>query len=337
MRVLVTGCSSSQTSQSVARKIPTFTGLLVQSLFEAGHEVVWDTPSMRLTEKQLSQYDTVVVGLTSPTSITAYRLYGALSIIDRARSVTNLKYLIDAPEPYKLWNGLRAMAQNPEKLVKDFYSRRSEFHIVTKKEELSRIQFVVEDLYKNNWNSVIVPSFPWFKNSNITNHIPNISDELIEPICLDSVVFRNLSDSGLHIKSDVSGWSYDSKTQWVNKISKTLIRETSPMVVSKTADNYSVLSNLNKSIGSLISVYKNNEPWWSVNLSQSLYVKTPVVTDWKHTSYLGDSWSILAHSIEEMSGSERMQLAISQEKDYKKAISTYEETLERVSSAVFSD
>jgi len=337
MKVLITGCSSAQTSSSVAKKIPTFTGLLVQSLTEAGHEVVWDTPSMRLTEAQLSKYDTVVVGLTAPTSITAYRLYGALSVIDRAKSVTNLKYLVDAPEPHRLWNGIRAISQNPDDLVKDFYSRRSEFFNASKHKELERLQSVVEDLYKNNWNSTLVPSFPWFKNSNVTNHIPNLSDDLVEPLCLDSVTFKNLSSTGLYMKSDVSGWSYDTKTPWISKISKTLSREASPMVVSKTAGNSSVLSNLNKSIGSLISVYKNDEPWWSVNLAQSLFVKTPVISDWKHTSYLGESWSVLGHTVEDMSDSERVQLAISQEKDYKKAINTYEETLERVSSAIFND
>ena len=336
MKVLVTGCSSAQTSESVAKKLPTFTGLLVQALSEAGHEVVWDTPTMRWDEAHLAQYDSVVVGLTAPTSITAHRLYGALSVIDRAKRVTDVKYLIDAPEPHKLWNGIRWTAKNPQDLVKPFYSRRSEFNVASTPEELKRLHSVVVDLYENKWNSTIVPSFPWFSAEYLTNHIPNLQEESVENLCLDLLTFKNLYDTGLYMKSDVSNWSYEIKNPWVSNISKTLVRDVSPLVVSKSSSSSSVLSNLNKSIGTLIPTFKNNEPWWSINLARSLYVNTPVISDWRHTSYLGDSWSVLAHSVEEMATQERVNLAKSQREAYLGVLGTYEDTLSRVSSAVFS-
>ena len=335
MKVLITGCSSAQTSESVAKKLPTFTGLLVQALREGGHDVVWDTPTMRWDEEYFSQYHLVIVGLTAPTSVTAHRLYGALSVIGKASQVTNVKYLLDAPEPHKLWNGIRAVAQNPENLVKDFYSRRSEYSIATSPEELEKLQSVVNVLYSYGWKEVIVPSFPWFKPEHITNHIPNVSPEDITPLCLDSLTFKNEEHSGLYMKSESNIWSSDAKSAWVNKISKTISMEVSPISVDKSAGS-SVLSTLNKSIGSLISVYKNDEPWWSVNLAQSLCVNTPVVSDWRHTSVIGDSWSVLAHSIEDMSQKERISLAMNQKSDYLKVIDDYKSTIERVSSDVFS-
>lgn len=335
MKVLVTGCSSAQTSESVAKKLPTFTGLLVQALREAEHDVVWDTPTMRWDEKHLAQFDSVVVGLSAPTSITAHRLYGALSVIEKSKKVTDVKYLIDAPEPHKLWNGIRWTANNPQDLVKPFYSRRSEFSIANNPEELKRLHSVVVDLYENNWNDTIVPSFPWFSSEYLTREIPNLSKESIKDLCLDLLTFKNLKDTGLYIKSDVSNWSYETKTPWISMISKTLVRDISPLVVSKSTSSGSILSNLNKSVGTLISTYKNNDSWWSVNLAQSLYVNTPVVSDWKHTFYLGDSWSILPHSVEEMPLKERVKLAQSQREAYLGVLGTYEETLSRVSSAVF--
>ena len=140
----------------------------------------------------------------------------------------------------------------------------------------------------------------------------------------------NLKTDAVHIKGETIGWSYDQKTSWVSKISKTLSNSVSPM----TSKDSSALANINKSIGSLISVYKNNEPWWSVNLAQSLYVHTPVVTDWRHSSLLGDSWSVLAQTIEDMSSSERVSLAKAQKESYLESIDSYEEIIYKVSTAV---
>jgi len=333
MKVLVTGCSSAQTSESVAKKLPTFTSLFVQALRESGHDVVWDTPSIRWDEEYFKQYDTVVVGLTAPTSITAHRLYGALSVIDKAQKVTNVKYLIDAPEPYKLWNGIRALATNPEDLVKDFYSQRNEFRLASEPKNLSRLQKVIFDLYENTWNETIVPAFPWSTESDVTKHIPNLPSDRVILLCLDSLLFKNLKTDAVHMKGETVGWSYDQKTPWVNKISKTLSNSVSPM----TSKDSSTLANINKSIGSLISVYKNNEPWWSANLAQSLYVHTPVVTDWQHSSFLGYSWSVLAQTVEDMSNSERVFLAKAQKESYLEVIDTYEDTMYKVPEIVFNN
>jgi hypothetical protein len=292
---------------------------------------VWDIPSIRWDEDYFKQYDSVVVGLTAPTSITAYRLYGALSVIDRARKVTNVRYLVDAPEPYKLWNGIRAIANNPEDLVKSFYSQRTDYRLASEPKNLSRLQKVIIDLYENTWNETIFPAFPWTEESHITSHIPNLPRDRAIPLCLDSLVFKNMKTDALHMKGDTTGWSYDQETPWISKIKKTLSKEACPVVDKKS----SVLANINRSIGSLISVYKNDEPWWSVNLSQSLYVHTPVITDWRYTSYLGDSWSVLAQSIEDMTANERISLAMAQKKLYLESIDTYEEVIESVSSIVF--
>jgi len=137
------------------------------------------------------------------------------------------------------------------------------------------------------------------------------------------------------MKSDSDYWSTNQKTPWVKNLEKTLKNKIHLMSSNKWSTNTSVLTNINKSIGSIISVYKNDEPWWSVNLSQSLYVNTPVVTDWKQTSYLGDSWSLLAHSLEDMSVGERLSIARKQKNDYIKVLPDFNESVERVLSSVF--
>ena len=141
--------------------------------------------------------------------------------------------------------------------------------------------------------------------------------------------------SALYMKSDSDYWSTNQKTPWVKNLEKTLKNKIHPMASNKWSTNTSVLTNINKSIGSVISVYKNDEPWWSVNLSQSLYVNTPVVTDWKQTSYLGNSWSLLAHSLEDMSVGERLSIARKQKDDYIKVLPDFNESVDRVLSSVF--
>lgn len=336
-KVLLTGCSASQSSSSLNERMPTFAGLLSSALIYAGHEVIWDSPRFNWDEHDLADFDVVIVGLTPPTSVASYRLYGALSVIEIAKRVTNVRYLVDAPEPNKLWNGLRATANNPGDLVKDFYNKRPDFNKASQPKELDRLQSVVLDLFENEWERTIVPAFPWFKPSHITNYIPNLTEDSVEPICLDSVLLTAVKSSSLYMKSESDHWVYDSHTRWVKDLEKTIKHETRPMVSKKWSNNGETLSTINKSIGSIIATYKNNDPWWSMNLSQSLFINTPVVTDWRHTSFVGPSWSVLAHQIEEMTPGQRSALAVDQKNSYIKVISSFDESIERVLSAVFED
>jgi hypothetical protein len=336
MKVLLTGCSAPQSSQGLNTRLPTFSGLVRNALSYAGHDVVWVTPSIDMSEEYLSQFDVVLVGLTPPTSLSSYRLYGALSVIDRARKVSNVKYIVDAPEPYKLWAGIRAIANNPDDLVKNFYSKRSEFDKAINPANLSRIQSVVSGLYESTWEQTLCPSLPWSKKENIIKHIPNILEDSLDLLCLDAFLLTAVEDSSaLYMKSESNYWSTNQKTSWVKGLEKTLKNKIHPMASNKWATNTSILTNINKSIGSVISVYKNDEPWWSVNLSQSLYVNTPVVTDWKQTSYLGESWSMLAHNLEDMSVTERISVAVKQKNEYIKVLPDFNESVERVLSSVF--
>jgi len=336
VKVLLTGCSAPQSSHSLNGRLPTFSGLIRNALSYAGHDITWEHPSISMTEEFLSQFDVVIVGLSSPTSMSAYRLYGALSVIERARKFTNVRYLIDAPEPHKLWAGIRALVNSPEDLIKDFYSKRPEYQQVSESKEFSRLHSVLVDLYENSWERTIVPAFPWSTKTHITEYIPNILEDSIELVCLDSVLLTAIPD-GLYMKSEADYWTVNQETPWTKKLQKTLINNVEPMNDSKWNNNSAVLVKLNKSIGSIITTYKNGDPWWSVNLSQSLFVNTPVVTDWRHTAYLGESWSILAHQIEELSMNERASLAINQREQYVKSIPNFSDSITGVLSAVFND
>lgn len=330
MKVLITGCSSSQTTDS---RMPTFSGLIKNALIAGGHDVVLDTPSIRWSEEDLSRYDSVIVGLAPPTSISAYRLYGALSVIDVARKVTNVRYLVDAPEPHRLWNGIRAIASNPESLIKDFYSKRPDYLIASEPKQLDRLHSVVVDLFTETWEKTLIPAFPWSNPKHITNYIPMLTDNLVSPLCLDSFIIDNKSTS-LYIKNDSNMWSYDSKNKWLDGVAETISGDVQPITVGRKPLVSDSLNRINRSVGTIISTYKNNDPWWSINLPLSLSINTPVITDWRYTSQMGDSWSLLAHQIEELSVNERSRLAAEQTKDYKNFIPNKEEVINSVLESV---
>lgn len=337
MKVLLTGCSSPQTSKKLNSRLPTFSGLVYMGLVGSGHDVDWLEPSIRMSEEDLKQYDVVVVGLTNPTSLSAYRLYGALSVAYKAKKVTSVRYLVDAPEPYKLIKGIKALSKNPNDIVKNFYSSRAEFSLATNPDELFKIQEMIVSLAEDPWERTLFPAFPWSKKEHIKKYIPNLSEKNIELMCLDSFILSNLDSNSLYIKDNSSFWSTDSFTPWVRKLEKTISNKVEPMMSSKWDTNSQVLTKINKSIGSIISVYKNDEPWWSANLCQSLHVSTPVVTDWRHTSFMGESWSVLGHQIEELSISERSGLASKQKIEYIKQIPNISEAVDRVLSSVFTE
>jgi hypothetical protein len=75
-------------------------------------------------------------------------------------------------------------------------------------------------------------------------------------------------------------------------------------------------------MGTLISTYKNNDPWWSIAISQSIAVGVPVVTDWRHTSWVGAEWAFLPI------------VAQSQKDFYRDATPSREESLQKTVEAL---
>jgi hypothetical protein len=73
--------SAPQASSSANLKNLSFAGLINMALTDAGHEVVWASPSVYMTEETLNEFDAVVVGVSPITSMGANRVYGALNVI----------------------------------------------------------------------------------------------------------------------------------------------------------------------------------------------------------------------------------------------------------------
>jgi hypothetical protein len=329
MKILITGCTAQQASTKTALRTPTFSALLAKAFQDGGFDVSVIEPSVHLTSEQLSEYDQVIVGIAPPTSLSANKVYPAFAIANKARKIGNLALFIDAPEPYKLQASLKSVSLNVADLTKEFYQRRKGYsHLIDNPEVKTDVYEFNEFLYTQEWPTTYFPSFPWSNPLAISQAISNINQVSLVSVNPDAHILRApYVEPKFHILKEY--WTCDSVgTKWSSTIKETLKYDVIPSRASRWEKEVYTLERIQKSIGTLVSVYRGNEPWWSPALAQSLSVGVPVVTDWRSSAIAGSEWTHLASSIEEMEDSERFDLAVAQKESYLRVIPTWQETID---------
>lgn len=315
MRILITGSTSPQASSKTAQKIPTFASLLYHHLLSKGVSVDFKEPSIHFNETDLDQYDLVFVGIAPPTSLSATRIYPAFLTANIALRSEKLVLFVDAPEPYKIQASIKSCYLNISDLQKNFYQMRkfySEF--VSNKNFQKEVYEFIEFLHTQEWPTLLYPTLPWSNDETIRKALPNT--KRIIPLNLDSTLIQ-VGHISPNLDLGKTYWTCDSeKTSWAKKTAKTLALPVLPTRARRWDLEEATLSRMRNSVGTLVSLYRSGEAWWSPALSQSLGVGVPVVTDWRYSQMLGPEWSHLAYTIEEMSNYERFDLAIVQRDFY---------------------
>lgn len=315
MKVFVTGCTASHASKNANEKNPSFAGIINTALSELGCDVTWEDPSVKMDKEYLSQFDSILVGVASPTNVISHRIYGALSVINHASELGTLSLFIDTPEPHKLFAGIREIYHSPKSLVKEFYSKKREYSLALEPEYFQNIFSGLSKLYVDAWPTTIIPSYPWSNQNNISKYIPNIDNSKLFLISPDAALLELQHYRSAPVSGDY--WCADNlKTNWTQSTSKLLTLKSENYRSSKWETNSAVLGRLHDSVGALISTYKDGNPWWLPSLSQALYVGVPAVTDWRHTTYMGERWSYLPSTIEGMDPNQRLELARGQKEIY---------------------
>ena len=333
MKVLVTGFTASQCSENANSRLSTFTGLFKNALDDLKCDVTWEKPQLSMSKEYLDQYDLIVVGIASPHSMASNYVYAGLWVASQAKELGKLRLLIDAPDPYWIWSGIRDCNDNPQKLFKQFYVRRQNYFEAQERKYAEPIYRFLQHLYTEQWSKTIVPSMPWFSREVVSSSIKNLQTDDVIGICYD----RDIIDASLDRIEPSYGtyWCADApKSEWTKKVVKSLNSEVRSVRAHKYDKNTEILSRIENSMGTLISTYKNNDPWWSMAISQSIAVGVPVVTDWRHTSWVGAEWAFLPSTIEEMSPSQRLIVAQSQKDFYRDATPSREESLQKTAEAL---
>lgn len=320
MKVLVTGSTSPQASVKTANRIPTFAALMTHSLMSQGHEVDFVEPSLTFDEEFLHRYDSVFVGIAPPTSLSANRIYPAFAVANRALNMGKLILFVDAPEPYKIQASIKSCYLNISDLQKDFYKMRRNYHdFVGSPSFQSEVYDFISFLYLEQWPTLLFPAFPWSTVEPVRKALPN--SENVVPVNLDADIV-SLDRLNPDLDKERTYWTCDApKTRWAKKVARTVQYPVFQTRRRRWDLEEVTLGRMQSSIGTLVSLYRSDEVWWSPALAQSLSVGVPVVTDWRHSQMLGPEWSYLASSIESMSNAERFELAMSQRDFYVGAVS----------------
>lgn len=325
-KIFVTGINAPQASENANLKNLSFTGVLVNSLREMGHEVTWSSPSVLMTEESLSSFDSILVGVGPVTSLASDRCYGVLSLLAKLWGNKKLSLFTDVSNPKQIEVSLKQIINNPEKLVKTFYSYRKEYSIVSSSLEYKQwCERGLRLLLDEEWPATIYSSLPWTKIEQIG--LPPNAKRNLERINLDSFL---LLDTDSASEERQQKWVFDRKSNWIEKTSNTLLLPVVPMKASKSWGDSAVYEQIQRSLGVLISPDKREGTWWSYRYVQALKSRTPVATDWTESGVLGEVWQLLASSIEGMSQQKRDLVATAQLESYVSNIPTRKEMSSKI-------
>jgi hypothetical protein len=331
-KIYLTGMTAPQASPSSNSRNLAFAGVLNSVLTKRGHSVVWGDPELDITEDFFNQFDLVLVGVGAITSLSANRVYGALNIIDMLWGSDKLKLFLDAPGTSQVGASLRSIAANPTQLLKEFYSYRKGYKEVISNVALSsRIANAVQKLAAEQWPKTLYPSLPWKSDIDAGKKLPiNAAPSLVgvnldAHLILDQPIFEDKTPK----------WVVDSTTlKDTQKLVATLGFPISPMKWNKGCTDDQVMDQIARSTGAIIATNKGDGSWWTYRYVQAFNSLTPVYTSWDETFVIGESWSLLAHSIEDLTMDQKIKLAVTQRLDYLNSIPNKETSIKSLEDAL---
>jgi hypothetical protein len=284
-----------------------------------------------MTDEYLKSFDSVIVGISPITSLSANRVYGALHVIDRLWDHKSLTLFVDAPKVNQITASLKSTMMNKESFTKNFFSYRKDYKKVISDQQTSdRLFATVEKLFLGEWPTTLYPSLPWSDESAIYELLPIGARKLVG-MNFDSFLFVDVEMP----TSRRSKWAVDTyKSKWTTKTLNTLAQPHTPMKWNKGWTDEQVLDQINRSIGAIIAPADREGSWWTYRIAQALSAYVPVVTDWKHSSKLGPEWDILAGAVEDMTDELRYVLAVTQRQSYMAAIPTKQKAISDIETAL---
>jgi hypothetical protein len=326
-KILLTGMSAAQASRKANARTLSFTGVLEKSLRDAGHEVVWEVPSFEWTKEFLSQFDSVIVGVSPLTSLSANYCYGGLHVITELLDDKRLRLLVDSPQPGQIIASLKTIAASPKSLTKDFYMNRRGFNQAKQEAVRTRLLATVERLLTATWPVTMYPSLPWQDSAAVHDQFSDNAIQSLVGVNLDA----GLLTPAIHQTDRRLKWSADSaNSPWIQKVSTGLVYPVSLMKWNKGWADDLVEEQIARSTGVLITPHKKDGTWWTYRYIQAMNTGTPIATLWTETVKIGKSWGNLAANIEALSQEERNTIATKQREEYLAAIPSLNDAYENL-------
>jgi len=328
MKVLFTGMASSHCKPS---KNVGFYNTLATAMSEIA-EVVWSTPSVKWTEKDLKDYDLVFVGITPPTALSANKVYGGLHLLDLIWDSPKVRLVLDFPQLWQYKNSVSKAANDPEGgLFSAFYSSRYEYpSAVTSKS----VKNAAKRLLTKEWPATIYPSLPWQTEEDIKERLkmPNVNN--LMGLNLDSFLLTGQKESDYK----ENRWSInDKKLSWSKIVLKTIKFSAREVKAARGYNDERAKTDIETSLGYMHAPQdRKSGVSWSYRLAQAMNARTPIATDWKETINFSSSWSFLPYQIEDMTPTERGALSYRQYVDYVSVIPNRATVLEIIKDKVIT-
>ena len=312
MKVLITGMASSHCKRP---SNTSFFTLLADAISGVA-DVVWASPSLSWTKKDLDEYDAILFGFIPPTSLSANKIFGAMHLLSLVFDSPKLSIVVDSAQMWQYKNSVEAVKRDPDILLGSFYSKREGY--LTARDNKKSIHRAVDYIASDFWPTTLYPSLPWVSDEKVSSILGFLASDQITGLNLDSLLIK--TEPARIGRSDV--WSIENpKNTWVESISKTL---SFPLIHTKmgrkTDDSYA-LDVLRNSVGLLIPPQERKVgSWWNYRAIQAMNTGTPMSTYWQDTYKFDSSWAILPYQIEDMSPADRQHLAKAQRDSYLSAI-----------------
>lgn len=326
-KILITGMTSSQSSQRLNAKTMSFSGAIERILTVSGHTVEWKNLRIEMTKKDVAPYDAIILGVAPILSVTSHKAYGVLNMLDILWDDERLKTIVDTPTPSSISANIRAVLKDNSRLFSNFFYARKQYEAVMLNQRANkRVLSAVERMSNDKWPEALYPATPWTDVPLLISKMPEGAIESVTGLCVDSYFLSKKNP--VQASAITNTWAVDTKnTKWAQSTISSLRFPHQLMKGRRGEDDIAVSDSIATSFGALISPNNDGTISWSSRWAQALNAGTPIASDWKLTSMIGKSWSHLAAGIEEMSMVDRYELSISQMIDYSNAIAEQQEVL----------
>lgn len=336
--VLITGMTAPQCSANLVAKSKSFAGVLNDAL--TAQEVAVDIlpPSIEMSEKLISSYDRVLIGISPILSLSSNYSYGALSVLFNTLTYdsSRLVLFIDSPDPAAIRNSLKTVDRSFMSLFKPFYSARKE-HSKTYQDRqvLSKIEKAVEYLLYDWSATTVYPSLPFVEERAVENILFDSMERRLVGVNADSMYINKKQVNHANSLSGNRTWCVDnSKSKWFTKLASGLKEEYVEMKPHKMSTDESVDSVMSTCFAAAISPSVSGVPWWTHRYAQAMNNNLPIATEWRYSSAIGNEWSLIPAGIEEMSHDELVDASAAQTESYVKAIGTRQEVIDKVVTSI---
>ncbi len=317
MKILFTGMGSHH-----CKKPSNFSFFnILDSVLSEYADITWSSPSFSWTKDDLEKYDHIIFGFLPPTSLSANKLYGALHVLGLMFNSPKIKLVVDSPQVWQYKNSINASLKNPSILFGSFYSKREGYNTVLKNPSI--VEKAIAHMLVSDWPTIIYPGLPWNSDEKVSTALG----------FGDSSNTFGVNFDGLFIDPEVPRigrkdyWAVENiKNSWVDHINKSTVFPKQPTKAGKKTDDTYALDVIRNGMGLIIPPQERNLiTWWNYRIIQAFNTSTPIVTDWNETTNFADSWSLLPYQVEDMSPSQRQQLASTQRGVYLESLPSINE------------